>query len=54
MESWMVSLGVGIITYISLFVTMKNKVDNHQRLNNLEENVKDLPKIRIMAKALAE
>ena len=31
MESWMISLSVGVITYISLFVTMKNKVDNHQR-----------------------
>lgn len=31
MESWMISLGVGVITYISLFVTMKNKVDMHQR-----------------------
>lgn len=31
MESWMVSLGIGAITYISLFVTVKNKVDSHQR-----------------------
>lgn len=31
MESWMISLGIGGITYIATFVTMKNKVDVHQK-----------------------
>ena len=25
MEGWQVSVGIGIITYISIFVTLKNK-----------------------------
>lgn len=31
MESWMISLGIGIVTYISIIVTLRNKVDAHQR-----------------------
>jgi len=31
MESWMISLGIGVITYISIIVTLRNKVDAHQR-----------------------
>ena len=31
MESWMISLGIGIITYISIIVTLRNKVDANQR-----------------------
>lgn len=31
MESWMISLGIGIITYISVIATMKNKVENHEK-----------------------
>ena len=30
MESWMVSLGIGIITYIGVLATMKNKIENHE------------------------
>lgn len=29
MESWMISLGIGLLTYVSMFVTLKNKTDQH-------------------------
>lgn len=29
MESWMISVAVGVLTYFSMFITMKNKTDQH-------------------------
>ena len=31
MESWQISLGFGIVTYIALFVTVRNKTDQHTK-----------------------
>jgi len=29
MESWMISVAVGVLTYFSMLITMKNKTDQH-------------------------
>lgn len=43
MESWMVSLSIGVVTYISLFVTVKNKVESHQRdIEDTQKTIKAL------------
>lgn len=29
MESWMASVAIGVLTYFSMFITMRNKTDQH-------------------------
>lgn len=40
MESWMISFGIGVVTYISIIVTLRNKVDAHQR--EIDESYKTI------------
>ena len=42
MESWMISLGIGLITYVSVFVTIKNKTEqNSKDIVKVEKELKD-------------